>query len=167
MKIIWILTVIFLVLLITLWFFLDKKTNFQNHPWYSLFVAIIIASYLCLTAATVMVDDKHVKSLAILTGVLSTIEIPIVFILFDKILLNDSNKEQQIQQDLLKIQNQLKILLDQNKSIDESLDTIKNELKDIRDNTSKKSFKQMFLSFIKKQQFKLYVLNHINIICRF
>lgn len=167
MKIIWILTVIFLVLLITLWFFLDKKTNFKNHPWYSLFVAIIIASYLCLTAATVMVDDKHGKSLAILTGVLSTIEIPIVFILFDKILLNDSNKEQQIQQDLLKIQNQLKILLDQNKSIDESLDTIKNELKDIRDNTSKKSFKQMFLSFIKKQQFKLYVLNHINIICRF
>lgn len=97
-----------------------------------------------------MVDDEHGKSLAILTGVLSTIEIPMVFILFDKILLNDSNKEQQIQQNLLDIQNQLKILLDKNKSIDESLDTIKDELKDIRDNTSKKSFKQMFLSFIKK-----------------
>lgn len=150
MKIIWILIVIFLVLLIALWFFLDKKTNFKNHPWYSLFVAIIIVSYLCLTAATVMVDDEHGKSLTILTGVLSTIEIPIVFILFDKILLNDSNKEQQIQQDLLKIQNQLKLLFDKNKNIDESLDYIKNELKDIRDNTSKKSFKQMFLSFIKK-----------------
>ena len=45
-----------------------------------------------------MVDDEHGKSLTILTGVLSTIEIPIVFILFDKILLNDNNKEKQIQQ---------------------------------------------------------------------
>lgn len=116
-----------------------------------LFISIMIPLYMVVAYLNYIVYNENIRELKFLTDIGAVFEIPAVFLLLDKIWFkSDDDKEKQIQQYLSEIQEELKTLSNKNKSIDESLDTIKNELIDTRDNTSKKSFKQMFLSFIKK-----------------
>lgn len=116
-----------------------------------IFISITIPLYMIIAYLNYIVFNENIRELQFLTDIGGVFEIPAVFLLLDKIWFkSDDDKEKQIQQNLSEIKKQLELLSDENKSIAKSINTIKSELTDIRNTPSKKSFKQMFLSFIQK-----------------